>query len=177
MTCQTSIDSERAVLLPDLAATERLADEIVSLSNAGDLLLLTGPMGAGKTTLTQAVARRLGSAAVVTSPTYTLVHEYPTPHGPLVHIDAYRLGDAVEVERLGLEDYLGRARLTVVEWGAGLADLYPDALWIDLSLVAADDTTAPSDAAGDVRVLREARRRGGRDRLPFTSDTADGPRR
>lgn len=165
------------MLLPDLAATERLADEIVTLSTTGDLLLLTGPMGAGKTTLTQAVARRLGSTAVVTSPTYTLVHEYPTPHGPLVHIDAYRLGDAVEVERLGLEDYLGRARLTVVEWGAGLADLYPDALWLELSIVAADDTPAHSDAAAGVLVLREARWRGGRDRPPTIPDVTDGPGR
>lgn len=165
------------MLLPDLAATERLADEIVAHSRTGDLLLLTGPMGAGKTTLTQAVARLLGSTATVTSPTYTLVHEYPTPHGPLVHVDAYRLGDAADVERLGLEDYLGRARLTVVEWGRGLAELYPDAMWLELSLAADDDTTAPgAPADAHVHVRREARWLRPRRSRPLAADSGDGPR-
>lgn len=124
------------MLLPDLVATEELARQAVARSAPGDLLVLTGPLGAGKTTLTQAIARQLGSTAVVTSPTYTLVHEYPTPAGTLVHIDAYRFTDASDVRRLGLEDYLERARLTVVEWGAGLLHHYPEALWLELDFPA-----------------------------------------
>lgn len=118
--------------LADLSATEELAKAAVARTSTGDLLVLTGPLGAGKTTLTQAIARQLGSTATVTSPTYTLVHEYPTPAGPLVHIDAYRLDSAADVERLGLDDYLERARLTVVEWGEGLLPLHPEALWLEL---------------------------------------------
>ena len=57
------------------------------------------------------LGRELGSSAAITSPTYTLVHEYPTPEGPLVHIDAYRLPDAKALTGIGLDDYLERARL------------------------------------------------------------------
>lgn len=131
------------MLLADLEATEALALEVVGRTSPGDLLVLTGPLGSGKTTLTQAIARHLGSTAVVTSPTYTLVHEYPTPAGTLVHIDAYRLASAVAVERLGLDDYLERARLTVVEWGEGLLDLHPEALWLELGFT-------PDSGNGDV---------------------------
>jgi tRNA threonylcarbamoyladenosine biosynthesis protein TsaE len=139
------------VLLADLMATEALALDVVERSRPGDLVVLTGPMGSGKTTLTQAIARHLGSTAVVTSPTYTLVHEYPTPVGTLVHIDAYRLSDALDVERLGLEDYLERSRLTVVEWGAGLLDSHPDALWLELGFA----TGSELDPAGDARTSLE----------------------
>lgn len=124
------------MLLADLTDTEALAREVVARSRSGDLLVLTGPLGAGKTTLTQAIARQLGSTATVTSPTYTLVHEYPTAAGLLVHIDAYRLSNAADVDRLGLDDYLERARLTVVEWGVGLLELHPDALWLELGFAA-----------------------------------------
>ncbi len=105
----------------------------------GALLLLAGPLGAGKTALVQALGRSLGSRAQITSPTYTLIHEYPTPEGVLVHIDAYRLGDsetgnAEALFELGLDDYLERARLTAVEWGEGLLETFPDALLVRLSL-------------------------------------------
>jgi len=144
----------------------------VARSRPGDLLVLTGPLGAGKTTLTQAIARRLGTTATVTSPTYTLVHEYPTTAGLLVHIDAYRLSDAADVERLGLADYLERARLTVVEWGEGLLDLHPEALWLELAF--AEDAeradAEASDAAGGGDTVRLARWR-----RPSKRAAAGGP--
>lgn len=95
-------------------------------------MVLSGPLGAGKTTLTRFLAEELGSVADVGSPSYTLVHEYPTPEGVLVHIDAYRLPDASTLEQLGLEDILERARLVVVEWGEALLAVHPDALWLDM---------------------------------------------
>ena len=64
--------------------------------------------------------RSLGSPAQISSPTYTLIHEYPTPSGVLVHIDAYRLEGANALFELGFDDYLERARLVVVEWGEAL---------------------------------------------------------
>ena len=101
---------------------------------AGTLLLLIGPLGAGKTTFTQFLGRELGSSAQISSPTYTLIHEYPTPEGVLVHIDAYRLPSAEALFGLGLEDYLDRARLVVVEWGERLLKHFPEALVVRLEL-------------------------------------------
>lgn len=86
----------------------------------GAVLVLIGAMGAGKTTFTKGLARGLDFAGEVTSPTYTYIHQYPTPHGELVHIDAYRLEDARALWRMGLEELLETARLTVIEWGEAL---------------------------------------------------------
>ncbi|UCH26780.1 MAG: tRNA (adenosine(37)-N6)-threonylcarbamoyltransferase complex ATPase subunit type 1 TsaE [Trueperaceae bacterium] len=124
--------------LPSLEATRELARQVVIQAAPGTLLILSGPLGAGKTTLTQQLALELGSTAQVSSPTYTLVHEYPTLSGPLVHIDAYRLPDLEALLGLGLEDYLERARLVVVEWGTALLTEFPEAMHIELIL--SDDT-------------------------------------
>ena len=118
--------------LRTLDDTRALARRLLRRAPGGSLVVLTGPLGAGKTTLTRFLVEALGSEAAVTSPTYTLVHEYPTPQGVLVHIDAYRLPDAAALEQLGLDETLERARLVVVEWGAGLLPLHPDALWLEL---------------------------------------------
>lgn len=119
--------------LESLDDTRRLARHLVATTLPGGLLVLSGPLGAGKTTLTQAIGAALGSEAHVSSPTYTLVHEYPTPVGTLVHVDAYRLSSASDLLELGLEDYLARARLVVVEWGEGLLEAFPDARHVALA--------------------------------------------
>ncbi|CAN5835437.1 tRNA (adenosine(37)-N6)-threonylcarbamoyltransferase complex ATPase subunit type 1 TsaE [soil metagenome] len=123
--------------LESLDATQALAARLFAALPPGSLLVLSGPLGAGKTTLTQALGAALSSTAAVSSPTYTLVHEYPTPQGTLVHIDAYRLTSAADLLGLGLDDYLARARLVVVEWGEGLLETYPDAFHLELAF--ADD--------------------------------------
>jgi tRNA threonylcarbamoyladenosine biosynthesis protein TsaE len=120
--------------LPDLAASRALAHDLAARLPPQALLLLDGPLGAGKTTLTGLIAEALGSSAHVSSPTYTLVHEYPTPAGTLVHIDAYRLPSADALASLGLDEYLARARLVVVEWGAPLRAAYPEAWLLRLGL-------------------------------------------
>ncbi len=99
------------------------------------LVILSGPLGVGKTTLTQTIATLLGSQASVSSPTYTLIHEYPTPQGLLVHMDAYRLSSAQALFELGLEDYLERARLVVIEWGEGLLRSFPEAVLVKLEFI------------------------------------------
>lgn len=142
-------EAERAIPLTTLADTERLAGEALAALPPGALLVLSGPLGSGKTTFTQALASRLGVEAPVTSPTYTLVHEYPSPEGTLVHLDAYRLGGGVGLAGAMLDDYGWRARLVVVEWGEGLLEAYPEAWQLAFSFAPA----APGGAAP----LRQAR--------------------
>lgn len=122
------------MVLDSLDDTGRLAEQLVASLAEGSLLLLAGPLGAGKTTLVQHIARVAGSTAAVTSPTYTLIHEVPTPMGLLTHIDAYRLPDVSALFDLGLDDYLDRSWLTVVEWGAALRDHLPRAHLIELDV-------------------------------------------
>lgn len=128
------------IALTDMEATRALARDAIARVGPGSLLILTGPLGSGKTTFTSLLAQELGASAPVTSPTYTLVHEYPTPQGVLVHVDAYRLPDAAALEGLGIDAYLERARLVVVEWGEGLLAERPEALWLAFSLA-----TTPGD--------------------------------
>ena len=112
--------------------TERLAAKLLDALPPGSLLLLEGVMGSGKTTLVSYLAAALGSSAAVSSPTYTLIHEYPSPQGTLVHIDAWRLESAADLISTGLDDYLDHARLVVVEWGGDLLDHYPGATLVQL---------------------------------------------
>ncbi|MHB8184518.1 MAG: tRNA (adenosine(37)-N6)-threonylcarbamoyltransferase complex ATPase subunit type 1 TsaE [Dermatophilaceae bacterium] len=94
-----------------------------ALLKAGDLLLLTGGLGAGKTTLTQGIADGLGVRGPVTSPTYVIARVHPSMTGgpDLVHVDAYRLGGLAELDDLDLDASLDGA-VTIVEWGHGVAE-------------------------------------------------------
>lgn len=88
------------------------------------LVLLIGDLGAGKTTLTKGIVEGRGIADAVTSPTFTLIHEYGDP--PRVfHIDLYRLDEAHEVSALGLDELLDRPALTLIEWGERFPQLWP----------------------------------------------------
>ena len=106
-------------LLPDKASTSRLAADLAPLLRGGELILLDGPLGAGKTFFARALARALGlpSDERVTSPTFTLVHQYATVPR-LVHADLYRLNDDERgVFELGLLPERDDGGLLVVEWG------------------------------------------------------------
>jgi tRNA threonylcarbamoyladenosine biosynthesis protein TsaE len=102
------------------AALEAFGEGLAQELSVGGVVVLIGAMGAGKTTLTKGIARGLGFTGEVTSPTYTYIHQLPTPEGELVHIDAYRLEDARQLWRMGLQELLESARLTVIEWGEAL---------------------------------------------------------
>jgi tRNA threonylcarbamoyladenosine biosynthesis protein TsaE len=109
--------------------TERLGESLSPLLAAGDVVALVGPLGAGKTRFAAGVARGLGYAARVRSPTFTLLHEYPGPL-PLFHADLYRL-ETRDVSGLGLEEALERGPL-LVEWAERLpAELLGDALRVE----------------------------------------------
>lgn len=105
------------------ALGRRLADRL----EAGDVVVLAGPLGAGKTTLVQGLAAGLGVAGPVTSPTFVIsrVHRSTVGGPDLVHVDAYRLGDRVELDDLDLAASVDTS-VTVVEWGEGLADVIAD---------------------------------------------------
>jgi tRNA threonylcarbamoyladenosine biosynthesis protein TsaE len=104
-------------------AMQDLGRALADLLGAGDLVLLTGDLGAGKTTLARGLGEALGVRGAVTSPTFVIARVHPSLAGgpPLVHVDAYRLASFDEVEDLDLEASLDEA-VTVVEWGAGLIE-------------------------------------------------------
>ena len=101
-------------LSPD--ATRELAARLARVARRGDVIVLQGPLGAGKTTFAQGFARGLGVEGPVTSPTFTLVRQYPCALGQLVHADVYRLDHLAEVADLGLAD-LVEDGVALVEWG------------------------------------------------------------
>ncbi len=103
--------------LPDLAATDALAKRIATLLHPGDVIALSGGLGAGKTTLARAIIAALGYDAEVPSPSFAIIEVYDPPALRLrvVHADFYRLEDPAEVEELGLEDYRADAVL-IAEW-------------------------------------------------------------
>jgi tRNA threonylcarbamoyladenosine biosynthesis protein TsaE len=105
-----------ARLLPDDAATAALGAELAAELRPGDLVILTGDLGAGKTALARAIIRHLAGDPLleVPSPTFALVQPYDTPAGPVLHADLYRLGDPREVEELGLLD--NPSAIVLVEW-------------------------------------------------------------
>lgn len=96
----------------------------------GDLVMLDGPVGAGKTTLTKGIGLGLGISEPITSPTFVISRVHHGPTGiDLVHVDAYRLGSITEVDSLDLETSLADS-ITVVEWGAGLISGLTDDHWL-----------------------------------------------
>jgi tRNA threonylcarbamoyladenosine biosynthesis protein TsaE len=109
--------------IPDPDAMRALGERIAGALKAGDLILVGGELGAGKTTFTQGVGSGLGVRGPVTSPTFVIARIHPSLSGgpPLVHVDAYRLNGWDELEDLDLEATLDQA-VTVVEWGEGLAE-------------------------------------------------------
>ena len=125
--------------LPDAVATRGLGRALADILEPGDMLILTGDLGAGKTTLTQGIGAGLGVQGTIASPTFIVAREHQPgvrsdgrPGPGLVHVDAYRLGGLEELDALDLDTTLEDC-VTVVEWGAGLAEsLTEDRLEIDM---------------------------------------------
>jgi tRNA threonylcarbamoyladenosine biosynthesis protein TsaE len=151
---------DEAVTVATAGQMRTLGAQLAGQLRAGDLVVLTGPLGAGKTTLTQGIGAGLGIRGPVTSPTFVIARVHPSLiAGPdLVHADAYRLGGRAEVDDLDLDADLATS-VTVVEWGEGLVeDLAPSFLAVSISTAepaggAADDGAGGGSAADD----REAR--------------------
>lgn len=122
------------IYLKNEEITRHLGRALGELLKPGDVVLLCGSLGAGKTTLAQGLAIGLGVKERVTSPTFTLIQEYRGRY-PLYHIDLYRLETLEEIQDLGLlEEYLGGPGVAVVEWGEKLRRFLPERLEIHLEI-------------------------------------------
>lgn len=131
----------------------RVGERLARLLGPGDVVVLIGELGAGKTTLTQGLGQGLGVRGDVTSPTFVISRVHPTMNGgpALVHVDAYRLGGVAELDDLDLDTSLDEA-VTVVEWGEGIAEGLSDSrLEVRISRATGADVPAPAlaDADGD----------------------------
>lgn len=126
MTGLDALIGEREIASPE--AMEDLGREIGTLLGPGDLVVLTGPLGAGKTTLTRGIAEALGVRGPIQSPTFVIARTHPSLVGrmPLIHVDAYRLGSPAELDDLDL-DLDGS--VTIVEWGRGMVEGLRDTWW------------------------------------------------
>ncbi len=127
------------------AQMRELGRRLAGLLRPGDLVILSGPLGAGKTTLTQGIGAGLGVRGAVTSPTFVISRIHPGPV-PLVHVDAYRLGSALELDDLDLDADTDMS-VTIVEWGEGLAEeLASDRLEITIIPARAPESPTAPDA-------------------------------
>lgn len=112
--------------LPTAAATQLLGSQLADLLRPGDLVILSGPLGAGKTAFTQGIGAGLQVQGRVVSPTFVIARSHRGGRIPLVHVDAYRLQTLADVEDLDL-DVTTEEAVTVVEWGAGLVEQLAEA--------------------------------------------------
>ncbi|MGO4104319.1 tRNA (adenosine(37)-N6)-threonylcarbamoyltransferase complex ATPase subunit type 1 TsaE [Leifsonia sp. YAF41] len=164
--------------IPDADQMHAFGVSLARGLTAGDLIVLTGPLGAGKTTLTRGLGEGLGVRGAVTSPTFVLARTHPNLAGgpPLVHVDAYRLSNAMELDDLDIDF---AHSIVVIEWGRGLLDGITDS-WLDIEIArplgasqAVLPTDAPSvddtDADGAIEVLDL-------DEPRIVTLTANGPR-
>jgi tRNA threonylcarbamoyladenosine biosynthesis protein TsaE len=115
----------REHVLPEPQDTRALGAALAEVVRPGDLIVLVGPLGAGKTALTQGLGEGLGVREPVTSPTFVIARVHRGGRVPLVHVDAYRLGGVADVDDLDLDASTDES-VTVVEWGQGLVEQLAD---------------------------------------------------
>jgi tRNA threonylcarbamoyladenosine biosynthesis protein TsaE len=139
------------VELATVEDTHAFGERLAALLRAGDLVLLNGPLGAGKTVLAQGIGAGLGVTGTVTSPTFVIsrVHRPDPARGgrlPLVHVDAYRLGGVAEVDDLDLDATLDES-VTVVEWGGGKVEQLADA-YLEIRIDRREDDSRLAELVG-----------------------------
>lgn len=139
------------IQLNKLEDTEHLGKLLGGLAAPGDVICLDGDLGAGKTALSQAIARGLDvpDTCYVTSPSFAILHEYEG-RLPMYHMDFYRLQDAGEAEDLGFDEYFYLTGLTVIEWSNRAIELLPDER-INLLIVQNDDLSRTVTLKGTIR--------------------------
>ena len=122
------------ISLPDAAATRRLGTQLADACPPGMVMLLRGPLGAGKTTLVEGFVDAMG-AGRASSPTFVLAHSHPAGRMPVWHLDLYRIEDARDIEDLDLSQYIPDDGVALVEWPERAAEAWPaDRVEIDLHI-------------------------------------------
>jgi tRNA threonylcarbamoyladenosine biosynthesis protein TsaE len=141
--------------LKGIQATNALGNCLSTVLEPGNPLLLSGDLGAGKTSLTKAIASGLGiEEKEVTSPSFTIIHEHLNGRLPLIHADLYRLGPHADITEIGLEDYFDGKNVVIVEWAEYLKDpLVETALKIDSSFT--DEQSREVYLTGKTEIWRE----------------------
>ncbi len=132
----------RVALSRNVAETEQIGERIGALLRGGELLCLSGDLGAGKTALTRGIGRGWGALEPITSPTFTLIHEHHRARDgqKLYHVDGYRLSGAADAWTVGLDELLHGEDVVVIEWPENVAEALPEErLWVTLDFF--DDET------------------------------------
>ena len=128
------------MVLKGYKETEKFGIDFASSLKAGSVVALIGPLGAGKTTLTKAIAKGLGVTETLTSPTFTIVQEYESGRIPLYHFDVYRVSDEEELFEMGFEEYIHKGGVCLIEWADLIEDMLPpDTITLKLSYGDNDD--------------------------------------
>ncbi len=114
---------KETVIIKNENETKALAKRLCRFVEPGSAFLLTGDLGAGKTTFTRYLCQELGiDTAQVTSPTFTVIHEYLDGKFPVAHVDLYRIGQDADVYELGLDEYLNRGFFIIMEWAEFMSE-------------------------------------------------------
>ena len=116
----------KTITLRNEEETSKFGFELGQNLQKGDLVALIGDLGTGKTALTKAIARGMGIAETITSPTFTIVQEYTSGRLPLYHFDVYRISDPEEMFELGYEEYFFGDGVCVIEWADLIEELLPE---------------------------------------------------
>ena len=131
---------EKTYVLKSTKDTLSLGKRIAKGLEPGAVIALTGPLGAGKTTLAQAIARGLCVTERMASPTFTIVQEYRSGRLPLFHFDVYRVSDPDELFEIGFDEYLHAGGVCLIEWADLIEDVMPEnTVWIRLEYGAEED--------------------------------------
>ncbi|QQY80102.1 tRNA threonylcarbamoyladenosine biosynthesis protein TsaE [Keratinibaculum paraultunense] len=112
------------IVLKGLKETEEFGEKLGSILKPGDIISLTGDLGAGKTTLTKSIGKGLGVEDYITSPTFTLINEYKGRIN-LYHFDVYRLEGSMDLYDLGFEEYIYSDGISIIEWGDKIEEVLP----------------------------------------------------
>jgi len=120
--------------------TQQLAAALGKLLIPGDVVILNGPLAAGKTFFVKALAQALGSEDYISSPTYTIANFYRIDSGDFLHMDVYRIESIEEFRDLALEEHFEEA-ITLIEWGQKVADDFEEYLLVDIAFVEQEDTS------------------------------------
>ena len=136
------------------AETEQIGQKLAAILPAGSVLAYRGDLGAGKTAFTRGLARGLGYAEPVTSPTYTIVNEYLGGRLPLFHFDMYRLHSSDDLWDIGWEDYLERGGICAVEWSENVADALENPVTVTIEKLGEDSRRITIEGGDEYALAR-----------------------